>query len=291
MVFTVYKGARMTGPATKTERAQLESDIRSENRELAWRAVTAIKKLLRASPKDALLLDFLGRAMCVLGDATASETAHRRAIKLQPENEMRWFNFAVSLWKLDRHTQSIDTMERAAALTDTWDLPSFYLARWYSFLERPDLALHWIERSVRVAPGPSRLVWLALIQNELGNIGEAQESLRRAYSAFALERFTDWQPSAEAGISAFASFVESGAVAGPWGPPRLARIVHGQPSGIIPLEADPQIIRLRSIAESEPAPKESDLDPTALLGSYEELLPLIADGVAQGAGETWPAEE
>ena len=280
----------MISPVPKSLRAQLEEDIQSERRDLAWRAVAQIKKLLRSEGDSAELRDFLGRAFCVLRDAAASEENHRRSIRMEPAKDSHWFNFSVSLFKLDRQTQAIDAMLRAADLASDHDMPAYYLARWYACLERPDLALPWIDKCVGVSPTPSRFVWRALIRHSLGNIEGAQEDLQQSFRGFLKERVSEWLPSSEQAWLAFVGFVCDPNVAAEWARHRIEEIRNGTRTTPVSVESDPELKRLQAIVDTETEAPPTSLNAAGLMQSYEEILPFAADAIASGIGESWPVD-
>ena len=274
---------RAAVPTSELER--IEENLNLQEPGVASQMVFVIRRLQQSKgPSDSYLWDLLGRARCILGDAERSIAGHRRSVELAPNDPVRWFNFAVSLWKLHRHSEALDTMHRAA--THDYEMANFYLAQWYYRLHRPDVALPLVEGCVEASPTKQRFAWQALILDALHRPDEARDVALQAMRAFTQEFHAEWQPSEEETSKAFLAFVSQSC--GEWAGIRMHRILLGSHEPNAENVRRALLSRLQETARENPLPTPGQGAVGTGLDDWAEIFPLAADALSAGIGDPWP---
>lgn len=272
-------------PHPRSQILVLQEQIRDGDSDSARAAVTELTRLLRSQGDNAQIRDLLGRAYCVLRDSRRAIENHQRSAELEPDNGTTWFNFAVTLWKLDEATRAVDLMERAMAIEPDSDTAPLYLAQWWFGMGRSEVAEPLIDRAVANHQGKRHLLWQALVKFDRGKVDESQAALAASLRAFVREHFSVWRPSAEEASAAFLRFArgESGETLFE----NVQQIVAGQRIDTRPLSEYPQILRLRDVAgelQDETTPRADD---AAVESAYLAILPFIAASLSTLDEHTW----
>ncbi|MDR3416917.1 MAG: tetratricopeptide repeat protein [Nevskia sp.] len=118
----------------------------------ADQAVQLHRQALQLQPQNADVHNHLATALCDQGQFAEGLACFQQALRLRPQFPGAFYQLGVALANQGRFEEAMQCFAQALRLRPDWELPTMGLGTSLSFLGRFDEGYHWYERALRMRP-------------------------------------------------------------------------------------------------------------------------------------------